>query len=124
MVDDYKRSMVNAAFASRSYLELQDVDVLAVLVTFVMRLIAEGPEVQVGLQDGAQLCGRLSTAVRAGEGLVGRCFDLSKAYRQIAVSHESLKHAVLGARDSKGKWHMYTSQSKTGQAHSDILSDI
>jgi len=29
IIDDYRRSHVNAAFASRSYLELQDVDVLA-----------------------------------------------------------------------------------------------
>lgn len=40
-----------------------------------------------------------------------QCFDLSKAYKQIAVSQGSLQHAVLGARDASGKWHMYTSQS-------------
>ena len=111
VIDDYKRSMVNAAFASRSYLELQDVDVLAALVTYVMHLIAGGPQICINLQDGTQLCGSLSAAVKSGDELVGRCFDLSKAYKQIAVSQGSLQHAVLGARDASGKWHMYTSQS-------------
>eukprot|EP00435_Cladocopium_sp_Y103_P018012 s3778_g4.t1 len=111
VIDDYKRSMVNLAYGSRSYLELQDVDVLAALITFVMQLIAWGPTVVVELQDGSKLCGELSSAARAGESFMGRCFDLSKAYKQIAVSKDSLKHAVLGARNSEGKWHFYTSQS-------------
>ena len=111
VIDDYKRSLVNAAFASRSYLELQDVDVLASLITLVMRLLAEGPTIELTLQDGTTLKGRLSQAALAGADFSGRCFDLSKAYKQIAVSESNLKHAVLGARDSKGKWYMYASQS-------------
>ena len=111
VIDDYKRSLVNAAFASRSYLELQDVDVLAALVTLVMQLKSHGPDVKLAPQDGTVLQGQLSQAVRNGGCFIGRCFDLSKAYKQIAVSAESLKHAVLGARDAQGKWHMYTSQS-------------
>ena len=111
VIDDYKRSLVNAAYASRSYLELEDVDVLAALVTFVMRLVAEGPLVSVVLQDGTELRGTLSRAVASTEALLGRCFDLSKAYKQIAVSESSLKHAILGARNSKGQWHFYASQS-------------
>jgi hypothetical protein len=43
VIDDYRRSLVNSAFASRSYLELQDVDVLAAMITMVMQLVAEGP---------------------------------------------------------------------------------
>ena len=63
------------------------------------------------LNDGTVLEGTLSRSVRSGESLVGRCFDLSKAYKQIAVSKGSLQHAVLGARSAEGKWHLYTSQS-------------
>eukprot|EP00435_Cladocopium_sp_Y103_P010656 s993_g2.t1 len=111
VIDDYKRSMVNAAFASRSYLELQDVDVLAALITMVMQLLAAGPYVEVCLADGTKLQGQLSKAASTGVGMIGRCFDLSKAYKQIAVSKDSLKHAILGARDSKGQWKMYASQS-------------
>ena len=111
VIDDYKRSHVNAAFSSRSYLELQDVDVLAALVTMVMQLIARGPSIQVLLQNGTVLEGTLSKSVQRGESVVGRCFDLSKAYKQIAVHEQSLKHAVLGARSANGKWHLYTSQS-------------
>ena len=111
VIDDYKRSHVNAAFSSRSYLELQDADVLAALITMVMQLIARGPSVQVLLQDGTMLEGILSKSVQHGVDVVGRCFDLSKAYKQIAVQEQSLKHAVLGARSASGKWHLYTSQS-------------
>ena len=111
VIDDYRRSLVNAAFASRSYLELQDVDVLAAMITMVMQLVAEGPYVSVKLSNGTVLEGTLSRSVRSGESLVGRCFDLSKAYKQIAVSKSSLQHAVLGARNAEGKWHLYTSQS-------------
>eukprot|EP00435_Cladocopium_sp_Y103_P057446 s2110_g19.t1 len=111
VIDDYKRSMVNAAYASRSYLELQDIDVLSALVTFIMQLLSKGGKVTVELSDGTQLVGQLSKTVRSGKGFAGRCFDLSKAYKQIAVSEKSLKHAVLGARNGKGQWRMYTSQS-------------
>ena len=58
-IDAYKRSLVNASFASRSYLGLQDVDVHSALVTYVMRLVSEGPCIQVELQDGTKLCGVL-----------------------------------------------------------------
>ena len=86
VIDDYRRSLVNAAFASRSYLELQDVDVLAAMITMVMQLVAESPCVSVKLSNWTVLEGTLSRSVRSGESLVGRCFDLSKAYKQIAVS--------------------------------------
>ena len=93
VIDDYRRSMVNSAFASRSYLELQDVDVLAAVITMVMQLINGGPHVSVPLQDGTILEGVISRSVRSGTSLVGRYFDLSKAYKQIAVSKGSLQHA-------------------------------
>eukprot|EP00435_Cladocopium_sp_Y103_P008155 s2534_g2.t1 len=111
VIDDYKRSMVNSAFASRSYLELQDVDVLAALITLVMQLLAGGVNISLDLSDGTQLKGVLCKSAQACAGLDGRGFDLSKAYKQIAVSKDSLKHAVLGARDSKGIWKMYASQA-------------
>ena len=111
IIDDYRRSHVNSAFASRSYLELQDVDVLAALVTLLMNLHSCGPHVSIPLSDGTVLRGQLSRTVRAQEALVGRCFDLSKAYKQLAVSKASLKYSVLGARDSKGQWFFYIDQS-------------
>ena len=64
IIDDYKRSMVNLAYGSRSYLELQDVDVLAALITYVMQLLARGPAVHIELQDGTQLKGNF---IRSGE---------------------------------------------------------
>eukprot|EP00435_Cladocopium_sp_Y103_P062657 s123_g24.t1 len=111
IIDDHRRSHVNAAYASRSYLELQDVDVLAALLTLLMKLLHGGPTVELALSDGTVLSGHLSNMAKSKAKLVGRCFDLSKAYKQMAVSCDSLRYSVLGARDSKGKWSFYIGQS-------------
>lgn len=55
IIDDYRRSHVNAAFASRSYLELQDVGVLAALTTLLMHLLREGPHISIPLSDSTVL---------------------------------------------------------------------
>ena len=47
----------------------------------------------------------------SGEAILGRCFDLSKAYKQLAVSTASLRYSVLGARNSSGRWFYYIGQS-------------
>ena len=101
IIDDYRRSHVNSAFASRSYLELQDVDVLAALVTLLMNLLKAGPHVSIPLSDGTVLRGQLSRAARSQEALLGRCFDLSKAYKQLAVSEASLYTPCLGLEIAK-----------------------
>ena len=111
IIDDYRRSHVNAAFASRSYLELQDVDVLAALITLLMHLLKGGHDVSLPLSDGTVLKGKLSRAAMSGEAILGRCFDLSKAYKQLAVSTASLRYSVLGARNSNGRWFYYIGQS-------------
>ena len=111
IIDDYRRSHVNAAFASRSYLELQDVDVLAALITLLMHLLKGGHDVSLPLSDGTVLKGKLSRAAMSGEAILGRCFDLSKAYKQLAVSTASLRYSVLGARNSSGRWFYYIGQS-------------
>ena len=111
IIDDYRRSLVNSAFASRSYLALEDVDIITAVLHLVMKLACSGPLVALTLTDGTVLRGKLSRAARNRDKIVGRCFDLSKAYKQVAVSSSSLKHAVLGARNSSGRWHFYTSQS-------------
>ena len=111
IIDDYRRSLVNCAFASRSYLALEDVDIITAVLHLVMKLLCSGPLIALELSDGTVLRGCLSAAARNRERILGRCFDLSKAYKQVAVSSSSLKYAVLGARDSSGKWNFYTSQS-------------
>ena len=40
--------------------------------------------------------------------LLGRCIDLSKAYKQVAVATESLKYGVLGYLAADGDWRPYT----------------
>ena len=70
-----------AAFASRSYLELQDVDVLASLITFVMQLLVQGPEVEIFLQDffarGTAVCALCTSqwrneGIQRSKGLTGK----------------------------------------------------
>ena len=43
--------------------------------------------------------------------LIGRCVDLSKAYKQVAMATEFLKHGVLGYRNDKGDWRIFATQS-------------
>eukprot|EP00435_Cladocopium_sp_Y103_P038593 s2607_g10.t1 len=117
-----ERSHVNAAFASRSYLDLQDVDVLAALLVMLTQIFRDGPNVEVHLSDGTSLKGRLSAAARSKDALVGRCFDLSKAYKQLAVSKDSLRYSVLGARDNSGQWFFYVGQSLPFGSTSSVYS--
>ena len=70
------RNHVNAAFASRSYLELQDVGVQAALTTLLTHLLREGLHISIPLSDSTVLKGQLSRVARSGEALLGRCFDL------------------------------------------------
>eukprot|EP00435_Cladocopium_sp_Y103_P018632 s3736_g4.t1 len=122
IIDDYRRSHVNAAFASRSYLDLQDVDVLAALLVMLTQILRDGPNVEVHLSDGTSLKGRLSAASLSKDALVGRCFDLSKAYKQLAVSKDSLRYSVLGARDNSGQWFFYVGQSLPFGSTSSVYS--
>ena len=86
-------------------------DVLAALITLLMHLLKGGHDVFLPLSDGTVLKGKLSRAAMSGEAILGRCFDLSKAYKQLAVSTASLRYSVLGARNSSGRWFYYIGQS-------------
>ena len=42
---------------------------------------------------------------------IGRCIDLSKAYKQVAISRNSLQHGVLGFNTKSNGWKLYTTSS-------------
>ena len=90
VIDDARKSSVNAAFSSTIKLQLQDVDYAANMVLFAM-LQAEAAGVDCG-------------------GWMGKTFDLSKAYKQLAIWPEHQKHAIVGF-PVQGHWRFYRSVS-------------
>ena len=78
-----------------------------------MWVVCNGFEVLVPMsKDGTVLRGKNGIASLGPKPkLLGRCVDLSKAYKQVAVATESLKHGVLGYQAEDGDWRLYTTQS-------------
>ena len=88
IIDDAKKSGVNSAFSSTVKLQLQDVDYAAALVLALMR--------------------ELSEAGQPADQWLGKTFDLSKAYKQMAVLPSHQKHAIVGF-PVDGNWRFYKS---------------
>ena len=90
VIDDAKRSAVNAAYSSTVKLQLQDVDYAANMVLFLMSEAA--------------------AAGVSGDEWMGKTFDLSKAYKQLAILPAHQQHAVVGFPVS-GTWRFHQSIS-------------
>ena len=90
VIDDAKQGSVNAAYSSTIKLQLQDVDYAASMAVEIMRASS-----QLDAQSLEWL---------------GKTFDLSKAYKQLAVLPEHQVHAVVGF-PVKGVWRFYKSIS-------------
>ena len=65
----------------------------------------------VPLSNGEVLVGAWHPTMSAGPAWVGRCIDLNKAYKQVAIHKQSLRHGVLGFNTREGGWQMYTTSS-------------
>ena len=89
IIDDAKKSCVNEAFSSTVKLQLQDVDYVASMITCMAKEAAS---------RGISL------------DLKGKTFDLSKAYKQLAVRPDHHKHAIVGF-PIDGEWRFYRSIS-------------
>ena len=89
VIDDAKTSALNTAYTSTVKLELQDVDYIAAMVFHLMSAISHGGHVNRQLW-------------------VGKTFDLSKAYKQLAVQEEHQHLAVVGFQ-FRGRWLFYKS---------------
>ena len=90
VIDDAKQSAVNAAYSSTVKLQLQDVDYAAAMVLGAMR--------EAGLSSAEAM------------DWLGKTFDLSKAYKQLAVFPDHQIHAVVGFPKG-GTWQFYKSVS-------------
>ena len=89
IIDDAKKSCVNEALSSTVKLQLQDVDYVASMITLMAKEAAS---------RGISL------------DLKGKTFDLSKAYKQLAVRPDHHKHAIVGF-PIDGDWKFYRSIS-------------
>ena len=107
IIDDLKASAVNQAFASSSYLDLQDTDFTVGLLRFISRSVQGEGSVDIPMQDGTSLRGRLCPEMKHRPPLLDKTLDLSKAYRQVAIHPDSRKHAVLGFPGKEGSWQYY-----------------
>ena len=92
-IDDCLEAQLNCAYTSTSYLKLQDVDYIAGLA---LRLSA-------AVHSGSQLSG-------SGKWL-GKCLDLSKANKQMAIAPEHRYLAVIFFHDHQGAPRFYVSNS-------------
>ena len=107
IIDDLKASAVNQAFASSSYLDLQDTDFTVGLLRFISRSVQGEGSVDIPMQDETSLRGRLCPEMKHRPPLLGKTLDLSKAYRQVAIHPDSRKHAVFGFPGKEGSWQYY-----------------
>ena len=122
VIDNCRDSGVNEAFGSSSYLSLHDTDFMAALLRFISMTISWRDKVRVCLTSGEVLTGDWHPEMLECPPFVGRCIDLSKAYKQVAVSPGSLHHAVLGHRTSDGGWQFHVSQSLPFGASAAVFS--
>ena len=122
VIDNCRDSGVNEAYGSASYLALHDADYVAAFLQFVGTVLANKDEVVVPLTTGEVRRGRWHAELKGYPKLLGRCVDLSKAYKQIAVAPASRKFAVLGHRTSNGGWAFYISNSLPFGASSSVFA--
>ena len=100
IIDDLKESGVNRAYTAVDQLSLHDIDYVTSLCHFItstIRSALDHPDrqVEVWLNNGGCLKGRLHDDFGSALKWKARCVDLSKAYKQIPVSVGSQQFAVL-----------------------------
>ena len=111
MIDNYRDSGVNSACSSSSYLSLQDTDFIVGLLRFMMLVCARRDKVVVRLSSGEILEGEWNPVMLSKPDWLGRCVDLSKAYKQVPIHKDSLKHGVLGFNTPSDGWQLFTTSS-------------
>ena len=92
-IDDCLEAQLNQAFTVTSYLKLQDIDYIAGLTLRIAERLQSGP-------DGPAM-----------EQWLGKCLDLSKAYKQMAVHPDHRHLAVIFYHDGKGQPKYYVANS-------------
>ena len=91
--DDCLEAQLNFAYTSTSYLKLQDVDYISGLALRIASSVVGGKQ-------------------KSGSGRwLGKCLDLSKAYKQMGVLPEHRYLSVIFFHDAAGKPRFYVSNS-------------
>ena len=109
-IDDGKTSGLNGAYTQSNKLVLQDLDAYVALCAFAGRCIHDG-RVEVTLQTGEKLAGKVSPDFNGALDWKGKCLDLEKAYRQVPVSTDSLRCSVALVHNTDGEPNYFVSQS-------------
>ena len=99
VIDDLREG-VNSAFTSLDRLRLHDADFISVLLQYTTNAVSSARDRSEGwaslqLQDGSKLEGWLHPDFQQDVGWTMKCFDLAKAYKQVPLSNEARRHAVL-----------------------------
>ena len=109
VIDDCRRSGVNATYTSVEKLSLQDLDYV-VTVCKLLRSCRSGGKIKMTLADGSTLQGRLHESIPFDD-WYARALDLAKAYKQIAVALDSRHLTVVGFPNGAGVWEHFISDS-------------
>ena len=92
-IDDCLEAQLNQAYTVSSYLKLQDIDYIAGMALCIAERLAAGGS------DPSR------------EASVGKCLDLSKAYKQMAVHPDHRHLAVIFYHDMTGRPKYYVANS-------------
>ena len=86
-IDDLSEPSTNASFGTQDKIEFQDVDLICAVLRLLEKILADGMDT-IYLSDGTTVpltvCKEWVTIAQAKQ-WKGKCFDLSKAYKQLAV---------------------------------------
>ena len=103
-IDDCLEAQVNQGFTSTSYLKLQDIDYITSMALQVARAVAEGKQ-------------------KHGSGRwLGKCLDLSKAYKQVGILPEHRHLSVIFFTDQHGNPKYYVANALMFGATSAVYS--
>lgn len=83
--------------------------------------MANRHDVTVTLSDGRVLTGRWHPSFANRPALMGRCVDLSKAFKQVAIDCDSLMRGVLGYKVKDVEWRLFMTHSLPFGASASVI---
>ena len=102
VIDDAKESGLNAAYTAKEKMDLHDFDHVSSIASYIGSRLLETNSRE----------GRLHAEMRTNMNWLGRCLDLSKAYKQIPISTSSRSLMVLMVPNpATGKQMFFTTSS-------------
>ncbi|CAE7239607.1 unnamed protein product [Symbiodinium sp. CCMP2592] len=108
VIDDCKSSGLNSSFSSTERLRLQDLDYVVAMIKLAGKMSGRH-KIRMDLSTGDVLCG--DRVLPSGSEWLGRCVDLAKAYKQMAVPRSQRHLVVLCHHDEQGLPLYYISES-------------